>query len=391
MNIFKYLFLKSSWLLVLVLVLHSGTTFAQSRGKNPLNINVQDELLPVNNRDLSESEKSQLQESLQRLNEDAKTQLDLGNEAQAFEIFYRQIRLTRALGVVEELEIITEVGKIAWEKNRIEDLRFLTERLTVLEAKNTRNNRLNADLLPLFLDGYQTLGDINRSISIQQQMLVNAREKNDQQQVKKILENLGNAYLSIFNYFGAKPIYEELLTLSETDKSYVDQTNYLQKLSQINGNLLRVENAVEYKKRLVVSHTENERFTAIPMVKIAIANDYKMMDNPSEAGYYYQKAFNLAWSLGQYAIAGDALKGLGKLYQDYQELNSALQVYRELIKIEEQSYNFYGLMETYEQMGVIYQSQNRTQEARESFTKALQIAQQLRYRESDFVRKIEQL
>jgi len=391
MNIFKYIFLKSSWVLVLIFVLHSGSTFAQNRNRNPLNINVQDELLPAHNRDLSESEKSQLKASLERLNEDGKAQLDLGNDDQAFEIFYRQIRLTRALGVVKEVEIITEVGEIAWEKNRAEDLRFLTERLTVLESNNTRNNRLNSDLLPLFLNGYQTLGDINRSISIQQQMLANARETNNQQQVKNILEDLGNAYLSIFNYFGAKPIYEELLTISETDKSYLDQTNYLQKLSQINGNLLKIENAVEYKKRLVVSHRENERITAIPMVKIAIANDYKMMDNPSEAGYYYQEAFNLAWSLGQYAIAGDALKGLGKLYQDYQELNSALQVYRELIKIEEQSYNFYGLMETYEQMGVIYQSQNRTQEARENFTRALQIAQQLRYRENDFVRKIEQL
>ncbi len=391
MNISLRIFSKFLWLLVILIAFHPINVIAQNRAVNPLKVNVQDNLLPNNNQNLTEAQKEELRLSLAKLNDDAKTQLELGNDNEAFNIFYRQLRLTRFLGIREEVEAITEVAQIAWDKSRVDDISFLTERLSLLESENTQNNVLNSRLLDIFFKGYQALGNIDKSINIQQQIVINSRSSRFQEPLIDHLETLGNLYFSKFDYFSAKPIYEELLTISEDSKSYVRQTIYLQRLSQINGRLLNLENALEYKKQLVNTHVQNERFRAIPLVQIAIANDYKSIDNPTESGNYYQEAFNLAWSLGQYAIAGDALKGLGKLYQDYGELNSALQIYQELIKVEEQSYNFYGLMETYEQIGTIYQLQNNSQEARRSFVKALQIAQQLQYRENDFIQKIEQL
>ena len=122
-----------------------------------------------------------------------------------------------------------------------------------------------------------------------------------------------------------------------------------------------------------------------------MGNDYKALNNPQSASESYQSAFSLALSLEQYAIAGDALKQLGKLYQEYQQLDSALQIYQELIIIEKNSYNFYGLMNTYDFIGIIYSQKEDYTEALSSFEKALAIARELQYKEDYFLQKISQL
>ncbi|RMD71089.1 MAG: tetratricopeptide repeat protein, partial [Cyanobacteria bacterium J149] len=124
------------------------------------------------------------------------------------------------------------------------------------------------------------------------------------------------------------------------------------------------------------------------MLKIAIGDDYKSLNDPQSASQSYQEAFNTAWSNQQYAIAGDALKKLGKLYQEYEQWDSALQIYQELIKIEQQSYNLYGLMNTYDYMVIIYQQKEEENQALQYWQKALEIARHLNYKEDYFFNKI---
>jgi tetratricopeptide (TPR) repeat protein len=127
------------------------------------------------------------------------------------------------------------------------------------------------------------------------------------------------------------------------------------------------------------------------MLKIAIADDYKTLDKPEEASKYYQEAFSLAWSLQQFAAAGDALKKLAKLYESYQQNDFALQTYQEVIKIEQQSYNLYGLMNTYDAIAKIYVKQENYAQALPWFQKALEISLHLKYKQDYFSAQLQQV
>lgn len=390
------MFLKKSsaiycLLLVFGVIFVSDPVFAQSRRNNPINQNVRDELLPGRTDNLTQEQREALRVALEELNQSAENQLEMGNNDAAFEIWYRQIRLTRFLGVREEVETIKNVGAIAWQRSRRDDVNFLSERLSVLEAQNTTNSRLNPQLLPYFLDAYETLRDVDRSISLRVQLLEVARERGSEEDIKSNLESLGTLYLSKFDYFSAKPIYEELLTIAQREKDFIAESNSLRRLSQINGAMLRPENAIEYRKRLIANHVRNNNLRAVALVEIAVGDDYKLLDNPEEAAAFYQEAFNTAWSQGQFAIATDALKRLGNLYEEYEQLDSALVIYDELIKLQQQAYNYFGLMETYERIGIIHQQKQNITEARNSFIRALQIAQEINHRQEYYRQLLSQL
>lgn len=380
-----------SWLLILTIIFISDPIFAQGRRNNPINQNVRDELLPRRTNNLTQEEREELRIALEELSQEAKNQWELGNNDEAFEIWYRQIRLTRFLGVREEIEIIDEVGAIAWERGRGDDVNFLSERLSVLEGENTTDNRLNPQFLPYFLDAYETLRDVDSLLSLRSQLLRVAREENNEEEIKTNLKSLGGLYVSKFDYFSAKPIYEELLTLAREERDFIAESNYLRRLSQINGAILEPENAVDYKKQLIANYVRNNNLRAVALVEISIGDDYRLLDNPEDAAAFYQEAFNTAWSQEQFAIATDALKRLGNLYQEYDQLDSALVIYDELIKLQQQAYDYFGLMETHENIGLIHQEKQNIPQARDSLMRALQIAQEINYRQEYYRQLLSQL
>ena len=95
--------------------------------------------------------------------------------------------------------------------------------------------------------------------------------------------------------------------------------------------------------------------------------------------------------LQQFGAASEALQKLGNLYFAYNDPDSAVQIYQELVKVEQLSQNFYGLMNTYDRIGQIYLEQQKYPQALEKFKQGLEIAKSLQYQESYFTKQIEQL
>ena len=364
----------------------------QETQENPLNIETNSNLIPRINRQLSDFERRIVQEKVTELDQQAQLEWKAGNQEKAFELSYEAIRLSKYINIELELKTITKVASVAWENNRNQDLNFLTERLLFLESEQSSDDSgINPDLLNLFADAYETLHNIDKSISTNQQILRLARHENDTAKIQNTLDKIGKFYLGKFDYYQALPIYEELLGLAQNDGNYLQEGIYLRQLAEINGAILQPENAINYKNILAENYLQNQELLPIPALKISIADDYKTMDKPEEASQMYQEAFALAWSLEQYATAGDALKKLGKLYQQYEQSDYALEIYQQLIKIEQQSYNLYGLMNTYEQIGLIYQQKQEYSQARQAFEKALEISRHIKYKEDYFLGKINQL
>ncbi|HIK36712.1 MAG TPA: tetratricopeptide repeat-containing protein [Geminocystis sp. M7585_C2015_104] len=377
-----------------LLIFSSGMPLlAQNRqSKNPLTSEFKSELIPIIERPLTPLEQRRIRERIELLEKQAEEALMAGNDDLAFSLWYEAINLSGYLGVESELKLIARVGERAWAKNRIQDVKFITERLTIIE----RNNDIdNLDFLNLLKNAYVSIHDLDKLVELNLKTLDMARSKNDSSLEKLSLENLGELYLAKFDYYRAEPIYERLLQIARQEGDYLQEGIYLRKLAEISQALVNPENSVLYKEELFKKAIENPSFSKnisyLPMLKISLGDDYKQLNQPQLAGESYQEAFKMAWEKQLYSIAADALRKLGQLYHQYQRPDVALEIYQELVKVEQLSYNLYGLMNAYDYIATIYLQKQQVNRAREYWQKALEVARNLRYQEEYFLEKINSL
>jgi tetratricopeptide (TPR) repeat protein len=221
-------------------------------------------------------------------------------------------------------------------------------------------------------------------------LLETARATGNLTTQESLLSKIGQVYLSRFDYSQAAPIYEELLKMAQGRGDSLQEGIYLQKLAQIYSEALQPQNAVRIKESLVDNYLKTQKVKAIPDLKILIGIDYEALKELEKASQNYQEAYSLAWALQQYGISGEALKKLGELYQKNQQEDYALQIFQELIKVEQKGYNYYGLMNTYDKIGDIYTNKKNYSEAMSAFQKGLELARSIGYQENYFINKINQ-
>ncbi|MEQ9358730.1 tetratricopeptide repeat protein [Coleofasciculus chthonoplastes] len=376
----------------------SGGTLAQpaeTNPPNPLELDTTgDPLLPNPpvERPLSPLERRRLGEALDQLNNQAAAELRAGNPEEAFDIWYREIRLRRVLGGrLEEVKTLGRVGEIAWSRNAKSQVQLITKRLETIQQNAEEEGDLDPELLGALGQAYQQIRVPRKALAIYEQILADARQQGDRQTQAETLETIAQLHLAWFDYPQAAAIYEELLAIAQAKRDRVAEVNYLQELLNIYKQSQEPENALRIKERLVDSYLNQDNYTQIPALKIGIGADYEALNQPDQASQSYQEAYALAWSSQQLAYASDALEKLAQLYLSYDQPDYALQVYEILIIVEQQSYNYYGLMQAYDQMGQIYLTQNNYDQALDAFQKGLELARSLQYRETHFARQIEKV
>ena len=378
----------------------------QTEISNPLESREDDPLLPPKeiDRPLTSIEKRLIREKTLILNEGAQLQLAAGNKDKAFALWYRELRLQRALGTREEIIALGRVGEIAWQQNLSQELNIIGDRLRAIEQKINTENTLDLQLLDNLGKAYQQVRDLDRAVVIYQKILAN-----NLQEEQKVLEILGKLHLARFDYERAANTYEKLLK-SVRDRQQKNSLNldnnisknqiesnlsreelYLNKLVEIYARLSQPSKEIEIKQQLLQKYLAEQKNEQIAALNISLAKDYQTLKQPEKAQKYYEDAFTLAWSLQQFALAEEALQKLALLYQEYQQPNSALKIYQELIKVEQKAYDYFNLMNTYAQIGQIYEQLNNDREALIAYKKGLELAISLNYRVDYFQDKIEQL
>ncbi len=358
---------------------------------NPLELPTYDPRIPVIDRPMTPFEQRLLRERLAEMTIEAQTQLDQGNNEQAWEIWYKELRLWRKLSTLEEVKALGRIGGIAWDKGQTENVQIITQRLMNIQRENSQNKTLTPELLAALAVAYQNLREIDRAIVIEEQILKNAQVSQQTAAEETSLKALGKLYLAKFDYPKAAIIYEQLLEQAQAEKNTYDEGIYLQQLAKIYTEAAQPENSIKIKEELAESYLKDKKINLIPNLKISIAMDYEVLDQLESASQNYQEAFSLAWTLEQFGAAGEALKRLGSLYEKTEQNDFALQIYQELIKVERASYNYYGLMKTYERIGLIYQNNNQYDAALVAFSKGLELARAISYEEDYFVTKIQEV
>ena len=300
-----------------------------------------------------------------------------------FELWYRRLKLTRAIGTIPEIEALGNIGAIAWTENSGTDVRNIAERLIAIEQELTAQELLTTSLLDRLGVAYQQVRYLDKATEIYQQILANSKTQDLTRQ--KNLETLGKLYLARFDYRQAADIYQELLTLSDLDES--KQFIYLERLADIYERTTQTDRAIAIKQRLIQQYGDT-RSEEIVDWEIAIARDYETLDRTDEAIEAYSRALDLASEAQRFATVSDILAKLGKLYRESERIDRAIATYDKLLEIQQQSYNYYGLLDTYDILGKIYLNLDKTR-ARQYFQQGLELAKSLNYQVEYFNDAIE--
>lgn len=385
------------WIAAFLLCFSSVTLAAQEKPKpeefkvNPLEITKPDPLLPrlPKRGTLSPEEQSRLQASIDELDAQAAALYQEKKADEAFDIWYRGLRLRRALGRVEEVQALGRVGEMAWQNTRKFDTQVITRRLQEIQKEAEDQKALNLELLRTLGQAYQQVRFPEPAVKVYQQILAQERQQGDTQAQETTLKTLAQLNMDWFNYPQAAAIYEELLTQAQSRGDRVNELAYLEQLVYIYNKAQQPENALRMKQKLAATYPPTD--PRVPALKIAIATDYEALNQPDPASQNYQDAYKLAWALRQWAYASEALQKLAALYHSHNQSDSALQVYDVLIKTQQQSYNFYGLMNTYDKMGQIYLEQKKYSQALDFFQRGMQLAKSLQYQENYFAEQLERV
>ncbi len=398
MSIWKILLL--AFVLSIISIFPNQKLKAQSSSTNPLDrkIDQSDPVIPsgYGKRELSSFEKYRIEKTIAELNQSANAELQQGNQDKAFELWYRQLKLTRVINTRAEIKALGNIGAIAWQENRGLDLRNIADRLISLEEEITAKKPLSLDLLEQFATAYQQVRYLDQAINIQTKITeISKRSDNYNLAVEQEnFEVLGKLYLAKFDYQNAAKIYQTLLSLTANEKPKFQSENkaalYLKSLIDIYDRTAQTNQAIATKKRLVEHYTVTKKLNNIAALEIAIARDYETLNKIPKAIEVYNQTWNMADQNKQLAIASDALTRLGELYQARGQVNQAIVTYTKLIEFQQQSYNYYGLINTYDTLGKIYLKSNRKVKAKQSFQQALELAQSLNYKVDYFNNQIKQ-
>ena len=366
---------------------------------NPLELRGPDPLLPkgVPGRPLTDAERQQLTPELDRLNLEAAAQLKSGERTKAFETWNRELRLRRLTGLLPEVQALGRVGDVGWRQNQSPQVRVITQRLDAILAQiqtpafATSPDAANrVALLDAIGVAYEQVRSPGSAASAYEQSLTDSRQRQDGAKANATLVTLGQLYLNWFNYPKAAETYRELLASAQSRGDRPNEIVYLTQLAYIHEQAKQPQQAIPYQEKLIAIYQQSPTTTnKIPTIQIRLADNYQLADQAADAEKNYQAAYSLAQSINQFGYAADALKKLGVLYKANDRLDAALQVYDYLIGVEQQAYNVYGMMSTYDAIGRIHLSRKAYPQAVSAFQQALALAKQIRYREDYFVSQIQ--
>ncbi|MCT7974656.1 tetratricopeptide repeat protein [Laspinema olomoucense] len=362
---------------------------------NPLEVLIPDPLVPnppKKNQSLTPEELRELELALNILDAEASAELAAGNKPEAFTIWYRELRLWRYFGPLPEVRALTRVGATAWEQSEITALQAIDARLKVIYQKYCLSPQVcELPLLQALVTGFETVRSRDLALTVYQQLLTDARDRNDAAAEESILTNMGRLYLEKLDYVNASTPYQGLLSFAVQRRDRPQELSYLEQLAFIYTQANDSPGAIATRERLVTLYNNPQDIAKIPQLKLAIATDYERLGQLQTAISSYEQAYTFAWTQQQFYIASDALEHLARLYTTLEQFGAALEVYEALLIVERRAYNLYGIMHTYDRLGQLHQRQNAYPQAIQAFQNGLEVARQLKYQEAYFTEQIDRL
>lgn len=387
---------------------------------NPLEISTPDPLLPTppkQGESLDAEQSQELGAALDRLNLEAIAKLQAADRPGAFEIWNRELRLRRYLGLAAEVEALSRVGKVAWDKSQRLEMQWITQRLQAIQQEVLSASEMNVELLQGLALAFQQVRAKGPAVEVYQKILEVARSRSDVPAEAQTLKAIAQLHANWFNYEKAAAIYEELAALIQehrdlfainpavpnrtTPKSGNGATavpvtppteeESLKQLAYAYEQSKKPLQAIAARERLTALYLNQQNLKAIPPLKMAIASNYEALGQLNLASQYYQEAYTSAIAVQEFSVASEGLQKMAKLYRSQKQWDAALKIYQVQLTVEQQSYNLYGVMDTYDQIGQVYMELKSYREALGAYQRGLEVAKQLNHKQEYFAKKIQKL
>jgi tetratricopeptide (TPR) repeat protein len=341
-------------------------------------------------RPLSPLEKRALAADLVRLNAAAERRFLAGDAEVAFQAWIREVRLRRILGYEAELAAIQRVGLRAWENSRATEVQLLTLRLREIQTELLAQEPLDIPLLEEVAATFEVLRDVDSAIAMYETLIVRATQAGDRDERLRLLANLAKLRENWFRFEVAAETYANLLTATSSAPS-VQRVPYFQGAIRNYEDAGALQEAIGYQQRLVRAYEQSAQPRPIPTVTLGIARNYRALNNLSQAQSFYSTTYSTALALGQTDVASAALQDLAEIYLDQNQLADVEYLYQQRLAVERLSYNGYGVMETFGQLGELYERQEEPDAAIAAYKEALIMAEHLEHRDAFYELKLQRL
>jgi hypothetical protein len=361
---------------------------------SPLDDEPRDPLLPNPpvERPLSPLEQLALEQELDELALEAEQLAEAGDPEAASELWMREVRLRRLLGLEEELQAMRRVAQWLRDRGSTQQLQLLSARLNEIQAEFAVDNPADQAVLLDIAEIYAILGDVEAAAAIYRSLADNALATGDRNEYQTLLETLAELQSDWFYFDDAAFTYGELIQISQTDPERDDEIRYLR------GRIYNLEQAqdlvaaLENQQQLLKLYDENEiLWSLIPPLQHDMAENFLALEQTETATEYLQASYTNAITQQQFDVAGQSIRSLADIYRSLERWQDVLYLLDQLIIVEQQAYNAYGIMEAFGQKGATYEQLSQPDEALAAYREGLILARHLSHQQDYFEAQIARL
>lgn len=357
---------------------------------DPLADNPRDPLLPtpVVDRPLSPLEQFDLEQGLNQLAREAEA-LAMANQPEAARtLWMREVRLRRILGLDAELDAMDRIAQWLRDGSATQELQLLAARLDQMTPGLDPTQAADRNRLQTMATVYNTLGQVEPAAALYRALADAALARGDRNEYLAHLETLALLYADWFYFPEAAATYGELVAFSQGD----DEIRF--RVGQIEALTLaqQIEAAITAQQHLLDRYqSDPSRWIQVAELQYAMAQNYQQLGDVDLASRHYQVAYTNAIEADQFDLAAQVLRALADLYRQVGQWPDVDYLYRQLLAVERQALSAYGLMETFDQLGQLYEQSGNSVGALQAYTEGLTLAHQLLHRQDYFMEQIQRL
>lgn len=363
---------------------------------DPLTDNPRDPLLPTPpiDRPLSPLELLTLEQDLNQLAREAEAlAADDSETAQA--LWMREVRLRRVLGLDPELEAIDRVAQWLRDRSATQELQLLSARLDQIAPSLDPFQATDRERLERIATTYTTLGNVEAAAALRRTLADTALSRGDRAEYQAQLEALALLYADWFYFPEAAATYSELVVLASDTSSPTGNDDAIRFLV---GQVENLEAAQQFESALVAQQQllllyrdEEAHWPQMAGLQYAMANNHRRLGDLDLASRQYQIAYTNAITSQQLEIAAQTLTALADLYHQLGQWPDVDYLYQQLLAVERQALDAYGLMNAFDHIGQLYEQTDNPTGARQAYEEGLALARQLNHRQDHFLQQIQRL
>jgi len=341
-------------------------------------------------RPLSPLEQYDLEQDLDQLARQAEALNQAGEIDQARQIWLREVRLRRLLGIDQELAAMDQAGLQLRDRNVTQDLQLFSLRLDEIRAELVLPE--DSDRLQAVATTYEILGNVTAAAAIHRSLADAALAAGDRAESLLQLKTLANLQANWFDFEAAAQVYGELETLALDDSDPNEARRYLELQAQNLEQAQDFEGAIARQQQLLLLYQGDPTlWPQIAPLQHQIGNNYLALGDLDTAARQYQAAYTNAIEQQQLEVAATAITDLAEVYKTLGRWADVGYLYEQLLLVEQQAHSAYGMMTAYDQLGQVHDRLGATPAALAAYREGLVLARVLRNRQEYFEAQIARL